>query len=55
MLTGKEILFTAYKDAANVSKTLDGQLLTIPDAKHAIHFEYPEKVNKAIIPFLQEI
>jgi len=52
IIWGEEDQTTAYSDAERVRALLNGELLSIPDAAHAVHYEYPEIVHPAIERYL---
>ena len=49
---GEDDNITAYRDREQVLRLLGGTLLSIPDAAHAVHYEYPRRVNAAIVEYL---
>ncbi len=46
---------TKYEESDEVVKALKGKLITIKDASHAVHYEYPKQVNKEILMFLASL
>lgn len=54
IIWGEDDEITDYDDSAMIVKELRGELLTIPDAAHAVHYEYPELVNNQIIIYLSD-
>ncbi len=53
IIWGKDDKITDYAESKEVTRKLGGELLTIPNASHAVHYEHPNQVNQAIINFLK--
>lgn len=52
VIWGEEDEITAYRDSGEVAALLGGELRSFSKAAHAVHYEYPDKVNDVIIGFL---
>lgn len=52
IIWGEDDEITAYSGSKEITALLGGELISFPNAAHAVHYEYPARVNKAIIGHL---
>ena len=50
---GEDDEITPYSDAPRIAALMKGKLLSVPEAAHAVHYEYPAQVNQHIVEHLK--